>query len=73
MISLKHSLSLDSFGIAIQTIVCLIFFCAIVTVPVTLFRHLMINFELLNEKQLRVRYEHLYSNLKLENGRVVLL
>ena len=73
MISLKHSLSLANFGIAVQTMACLIFFSAIVTVPVVLFRHLMINFQLLDQKQLRVRYEHLYANLKLANGKVVLL
>ena len=73
MISLKHSLSFSTFGIAVQTMACLIFFSAIVVVPVVLFRHLMINFQLLDQKQLRVRYEHLYANLKLANGKVVLL
>ena len=73
LISMKHKFSFESFGMTIQSLTCFFFTTLLVLAPVYFFSHLLKKYNILKSKIMRTRYKVLYQDLKLENGKSVLL
>lgn len=66
-------LSFASYGVTVQSVSCILFFIAIILMPLILFVYLLKFFTDLQDPTMTTKYGHLYDELDLRQGKTTLI